>query len=97
MLLIFAVWWVVSSWVAAPLTHITGNRFDLVMMGTPLGTSDHCFVTCVLQVEQSVPERNVRSTDFLKCFTNWDNVCHAVRNFTWNTILKSADPLDAFY
>ena len=41
-------------------THIAGNRLDLVMTdgpvivdvfrGTPLGTSDHCFVSCVIRV-----------------------------------------------
>ena len=86
-------------------THIVGNRLDLVMMfapdtvdvfaGTPLRTSDHCFVSCVLRVEQSVPKLNVRNTVFLKHRTNWDNVCCAVRSFTWSTILMSADPLDA--
>ena len=47
-------------------THIAGIRLDLVMtdvpdvvdvvVGTPLGTSDHCFVSCVLRVEKSVSE-----------------------------------------
>ena len=47
------------------LTHIAGNRPDLVMtdapdivdmvVRAPLGTSDHCFVSCVLRVEQYVP------------------------------------------
>ena len=87
-------------------THIAGNRLDLVMtdapdkadvlVGTPLGTSDHCFVSCVLRVEQSVPEYNVRSTVFLKHRTNWDNVRCAVMSFSWSSILKSADPLDVF-
>ena len=54
-------------------TQIAGNRLDLVMtdvldidvfVGPPLGTSDHCFVSCVLRVEQSVPECNIRSTSF---------------------------------
>ena len=41
-------------------THIAGNRLDLVMtdapdvvnvsLGSPLGTSDHCFVNCELLV-----------------------------------------------
>ena len=54
-------------------THITGDRLYLVMMdapdivnvlfiGTPLGTSDNCFVSCVLQVEQSVLKNNIRRT-----------------------------------
>ena len=87
-------------------THIAGNRLDLVMtdvpdivdvfVGTPLGTSDHCFVSCVLWVKQSVLEYNIGSTVFLKHRTNLDNVCCTVRSFTWSTSLKSADPLDAF-
>ena len=70
-----------SSWRRGP-THIDGNRLDLVMtevpdivdvvVGTPLGTSDHCFVSCVLRVDKSVPEYNARSTVFLKHLTNWD-------------------------
>ena len=67
-----------------------------VFVNTPLGISDHCFVSCVLQDKQSVPECNIGSTVFLKHRTNWDNVRCAVRSFTWSTILKSADPLDAF-
>ena len=57
-------------------THIAGNRLDLLMtdvpdivdvfVGTPLGTSDHCFVSCLLRLEKYVPEYNVRSTVFLK-------------------------------
>ena len=87
-------------------THIAGIRLDLVMtdlhdivdvvIGTPLGTSDHFLVSCVLRVEQSVPEYNVRITVFLKHRTNWDRVRSAVRSLTWNSILKSADPLVAF-
>ena len=56
-------------------THIACNRHDLVMtdvpdivdvvVGTPLVTSDHCFVSCVLRVEQSMPEYNARSTVFV--------------------------------
>ena len=54
-----------SSRCAVPLTCIAGNRLDLVMtdvpdivdvfIGTPLCTSDHCFESCVLSVEKSVP------------------------------------------
>ena len=84
-------------------THSPGNRLDLVMTDVPdivdmvvstqLGTSDHCFVSCVLRVAQPVPEYNVRSTVFLKHCTNSDSIRGAVRSFTWSTILKSADLL----
>ena len=71
-------------------THIAGNRLDLVktvpdivdvFIGTPLGTSGHCFVSFVLRVEQYVPEFNIRITVFLKHRTNWDSVRGAVRSF----------------
>ena len=81
-------------------THIARDRLDLVMtdvpdivavfVGTPLGTSDHCFVSCVHEVEQSVQEYNIRSTLLLKHYTNWDNVCCAVRSFSWSTIWLDA-------
>ena len=87
-------------------SHFAGNRLDLVMTDvldivdvvvyTPLSTSDHCFVSCVLRVEQSVPEHNVRSTVFLKHLTNWDIFRNAVRRLTRSQILKSADPLVLF-
>ena len=87
-------------------THSAGSRLVLVMtdvpnivdvvVGTPFRASDHCFVSCVLRVQQSVPEYSVRSTVFLKHRTNWDSDRSAVRSFKWSTILKSADPLVAF-
>ena len=57
-------------------THIAGNRFDLVLtdapdivdvfVGTPLGTSDHCFVCCLLHgvkvkssIVRSLPVENL--------------------------------------
>ena len=63
-----------------------------VVVSTPLGTSDHCIVSCVLCVEQSVPEYNIKSTVFLKHSTNYYSVRRAVRSFTWSNILKPADP-----
>ena len=54
-----------------------------VIVGTPLGTSDYCFVSCVLRVEQSVLSCNVRSTVFLKHRTDWDNDRCVVRSFKW--------------
>ena len=65
-----------------------------VFVGTPLATSDHWFVSCVLRVEQSVPEYNMRSTVFLKRRSNWDNVRFAgMQDFSCSPILKSADQL----
>ena len=106
MLLIFSICRVVSSWCAVPLTLLVTDSILIVMAGAPdivdvlvgtqLGTSEHCFVCCELHVGQSVPEYNVRCTVILKHRTNWDSVRCAVRSFKWNTILKSADPLVVF-
>ena len=51
----------------------------------------------MLRFEQSVPEYNIRSTVFLKHRTNYDDVRCRVRRLTRSTILKPADPLDAFH
>ena len=77
---------------------LSANRLDRVMTDvrdivdvvvcTLLGTSDRCFVSCVLRVEQSVPDFNVRSAVFLKHCTNWDSVRGAFKSFTWSTVLK---------
>ena len=93
----FSICQVVRSWYAVPLTFLVKTRSgddrcpDIVdvVVDTPLGTSDHCFVSSELCVEQSVPEYNIRSTVLPKHHTHWDFVRGAVRSLTWNTILKS--------
>ena len=72
------------------------NNLVNVCVGTSLGIFDHCCASCVLRVEKSVLEYNIRSTVYRTYHTNWDNVRCAVRSFTWSKILKSVDPLDAF-
>ena len=67
-----------------------------MFVDTPLGTSDHSFVSCELRVQQSVREYDVISAVFEKHRTNWDSLRNAVRCFTLNIILKSADILVAF-
>ena len=51
-------------------THIADNRLDLemtdapdladVLVSSPRGTSDNCFVSCVIRVEQSVCKSAIR-------------------------------------
>ena len=94
----------VLLWAVASLSHSHCRWLDFVMtdvpdivdayVSTPLGLlitalSVVCFGLSILKY-------NIRSTVFLKHRTNWENVRCAVRSFTWNTILKSVDPLDVF-
>ena len=70
----------IMFWFVPSLTSFACNRSrpELVMtdapdtvdafVGTPLGTSDHCFVSCVLPIEQSV-----RST-MSEVLSFWSNV-----------------------
>ena len=61
-------------------SDIAGNTFEHVMTDVPdivdvvvgisLDPSDHCFVSCVVLVEQSVLVYNFRSTVFLKHHSN---------------------------
>ena len=68
----------------------------MMFVGTPLGTSDHCFVSCALRAEHLYWSTISEVFVFLKHRTDWDNVHCAVRSCTWSTILKSAYPLDVF-
>ena len=45
---------------------VTADVPDIVdvVVGTPVGTSYHCFVSCGLRVEQSVPEYNAEVLSF---------------------------------
>ena len=42
-----------------------------VLLGTSLGTSDHCFVNSELLVEQAIPEHNNRRVVHLKHRITW--------------------------
>ena len=50
----------------------------------------------MLRSEQTMPDCYARSTVFLEHFTNWDSVHNEVKSFTWSTIFKSPDSLEAF-
>ena len=51
-----------------------------VSLGSPLGTSDHCFVNCELLVEQVIAVHDIRRVVHLKHSINWDNVRNAVES-----------------
>ena len=60
-----------------------------MFVGTPLGTSDQCCAGCVLRVEQSIPEYNVKSTVFLKH-------CTSLEQTLSQPGAARSDPLNAF-
>ena len=82
MRLIFAICEVLSSRCSVPFDLVMTDVPDIVdvIIGTPLCTLDHCFISCGFHVEQSVLEYNVRSTVFLKHRTNRNSVGSAVKS-----------------
>ena len=86
-------------------THTGGNQLDLVMtdvpdivnvsVGTPIGTSDHCFLSARVKVSQSVPAYDVRRTVFRKSAVDWSLVRDDVDNLSWSTIFRSSDPVSS--
>ena len=67
-----------------------------MFVGTPLGTSDHCRVSCGFGLSNMYRSNISEVFVFLNHRINWDNVRCAVRNFTRSTILNSDEPLDSF-
>ena len=59
-----------------------------VSVGFLLGTSDHCFVSCVLRVKQAIQDSQASHLqgECLQC-----SQCS-----TWSDVLKSPDPLKDF-
>lgn len=86
-------------------THLSGNCLDLVLTDvpgvvettvlTPLGTSDHNAISCIINLDFAVPDITISYHVYLKSQVNWDNVCDEVSNINWNPIFKSDDPVQA--
>ena len=83
-------------------THLAGNRLDLVFtdvpgvvsvsVGTPVGTSDHSFLSCNLTTSQHVPDISTSKKVYLKSRANWGAVCSDLSNVSWSNIYCDPEP-----
>ena len=65
-------------------THRSGNCLDLIFtdtpgvvagnVGSPVGTSDHCYVSAIIKTEHAVPDISFSCKIYLKSQADWDGI-----------------------
>ena len=74
-------------------THRSGNTLDLIFtdvpgvvtsnVGSPIGTSDHAFISAIIRTEQDVPEVSSSRKIYLKSQGDWDGVGSDLTLLNW--------------
>ena len=80
-----------------------GNCLDLAFtdvpglvtpaVGTPIGSSDHSYISLKLQLFQEISDHTVSHRIYLKSLVNWDAVRRDVRSIRWSPIFSSSNPV----
>ena len=70
-------------------THRSGNYLDLIFtdtpgvvagnVGSPVGTSDHCYVSTIIKTEHAVPDISFSRKIYLKSQADWDGILNDLR------------------
>ena len=65
-------------------SHRSGNCLDLIFtdtpgvvagnVGSPVGTSDHCYVSAIIKIEYAVPDISFSRKIYLKSQADWDGI-----------------------
>ena len=86
-------------------THVAGGTLDLVLtdipdlvtvvVGCPVGSSDHSALLIELSLDQSVPHTVVNREVYLKNSVDWLSVRSDVCRIPWRTVLSSDCPVSA--
>ena len=85
-------------------THRSGNPLDLILtdvpgvitsnVGSPIGTSDHTYVSAHIKTEQVVPEVSSSRKIYLKSQGNWNGVLRDLSNLNWSHFYHQDDPIE---
>ena len=85
-------------------THRSGNTLDLIFtdvpgavscnVGTPIGTSDHTFISANIRIEQVVPEVTSSRKIYLKSRGDWDGAVHDVTQLDWPNLYCQDDAIE---
>ena len=85
-------------------THRSGNCLDLLLtdspgvvtarIGSPIGTSDHCFVSAVIKLDQRVPDISFTRKVFLKSRADWDGIHEDLFQLDWPAIYRHDNVVD---
>ena len=84
-------------------THRSGNCLDLILtdapgvvtcsVGTPIGTSDHSYVSAVVKTEQTVPDVSFSRKIYMKSRADWDSIIHDLSLLNWPVIYNQEDSI----
>lgn len=96
--------------IKSPTHHVgdgrsLGNCLDLAFtdvpglvapsVGTPIGTSDHSYISLKLQLLQNISSFTTSRRIYLKSLVNWGAVDQDVRSIPWSEIYSSSNPISA--
>ena len=86
-------------------THQGGGVLDLVLtnvpdlcdvqVGSPIGNSDHSYLSVVLTTNVRAPSFCVSRTVYQKSRINWDNVVSDVMGLSWSDVRRSENCVEA--
>ena len=82
-------------------THRSGNCLDLIFtdtpgvvagnVGSPVGTSDHCYVSAIIKTEHAVPDISFSRKIYLKSQADWNGILNDLRELDWPDIYRQVD------
>ena len=82
-------------------THRSGNCLDLIFtdtpgvvagnVGSPVGTSDHCYVSAIIKTEHAVPDISFSRKIYLKSQADWYGILNDLRELDWPDIHRQVD------
>ena len=82
-------------------THRSGNCLDLIFtdtpgvvsgnLGSPAGTSGHCYVSAIIKTEHAVPDISFSRKVYLKSQADWDGISNDLCNLDWPDIYRQVN------
>ena len=86
-------------------THISGNCLDLILtdvpgvvtsrVGSPIGTSDHSYISATVMIRQSVPNVSFSKKVYLKSRANWNGILLDLALLDWPDLYNQIDPVSS--
>ena len=66
-------------------------------VGSPIGTSDHCYVSAIIKTEQAVPYLSYSHKIYVKSQADWDGILDDLYERDWPHICRQVDFVAAMY
>ena len=60
-------------------------------VGSPIGTSDHCYVSVIIKTEHAVSDISFSSKSSLKSQPDWDGILNYLCKLDWPHIYRQVD------